>query len=46
MGRLFGYEPDELAGGDVEILTTPRVQSVLADYYDDFIRNPPHPRHR
>ncbi len=40
VGRLFGYEPDELAGRDVEILTTPRVQSVLADYYEDFIRNP------
>ncbi|HVA03975.1 MAG TPA: EAL domain-containing protein [Acidimicrobiales bacterium] len=38
--RLFGYEPDELAGHSVECLTTPRVQSVLRDYYEDFIRNP------
>ncbi len=40
VGRLFGYEPDELAGRSVECLTTPRVQSVLAEYYEDFIRNP------
>jgi diguanylate cyclase (GGDEF)-like protein/PAS domain S-box-containing protein len=40
VGRLFGYGPDELAGRNVECLTTPRVQSVLADYYEDFIRNP------
>ena len=40
VGRLFGYEPDELAGQSVECLTTPRVQSVLRDYYEDFIRNP------
>ena len=40
VGRLFGYEPDELAGRSVDTLTTPRVQSVLRDYYEDFIRNP------
>ena len=40
VGRLFGYEPDELAGQRVERLMSPRAQSVLRDYYDDFIRNP------
>ncbi len=40
VGRLFGYEPDELTGQSVERLTTPRVQSVLRSYYEDFIRNP------
>ena len=38
--RLFGYEPGELAGQSIERLTTPRVQSALRDYYEDFIRNP------
>ncbi len=40
VGRLFGYEPDELAGRSVECLTTPRVQSVLREYYEDFMRSP------
>jgi diguanylate cyclase (GGDEF)-like protein/PAS domain S-box-containing protein len=40
VGRLFGYEADELAGQRVELLMTPRVQSVMHDYYQDFIRNP------
>src|SRR4029077_17708124 len=40
VGRLFGYEPDELAGQRVERLMSPRVESVLREYYDDFIRNP------
>jgi diguanylate cyclase (GGDEF)-like protein/PAS domain S-box-containing protein len=40
VGRLFGYEDDELAGQRVERLMTPRVQNVLRDYYDDFMRNP------
>jgi len=40
VGRLFGYEPEELSGRNVECLVTPRIQNVLSDYYDDFIRNP------
>ena len=40
VGRLFGYEPDELTGQSVERLTTPRVQSALRSYYEDFMRNP------
>jgi len=40
VGRIFGYDPDELAGHPVEQLMSPRVLHILQDYRADFVRNP------
>ncbi len=40
VSRLFGYEPDELTGSQVEMLAAPPLQHVLRDARQDLVRSP------